>query len=79
MAGAAGSMAPVIACAIDQLARIGPGRDDEGIREVQFAISTARPRNLFPVGRSRPIWPLGCLWTAQCVVGRLRTIRGLYS
>src|SRR6516165_10219384 len=51
----------------------------DGTGEVKFAISTARAGNLFPVCRRGPLWPLGRLWPAERVVGRLRPIRGLYG
>ena len=50
-----------------------------GTGEVQFGISTVRIGNLFPVCRRGPLWPLGRLWPAERVVGRLRPIRGLYG
>ncbi len=61
----------------------GPRSDDEptidGIDEVQLGLFTARIGNLFPVCRGGPLWHLGILWTAQCVLGRLRPVRGLHS
>jgi hypothetical protein len=58
-------------------------REDEhtmdGIGEVQLGIPTVRSGDLFPVSCRGPVWPLGRLWTAQCVVGQLRPIRGLYG
>jgi hypothetical protein len=65
--------------------RIEPGPESdneptmEGIGEVQLGISTARAGGLFPVRRRGPVWHLGRLWTAQCVVGQLCPIRGLYG
>jgi len=62
---------------------LGPRSDDDptidGIEEVQLGIFTARTGNLFPVCRGGPLWHLGLLWTAQCVLGRLRPVRGLHS
>ena len=54
-------------------AREGPTGD------VQLGIRPPRSGGLFPVCRRRPVWPLGRLWAAQCVVGQLCQIRGLYG
>src|SRR5262249_32955658 len=43
-----------------------------GVRRVPSVTDTRRVRR-------RPVWPLGRLWTAQCVVGQLCQIRGLYG
>src|SRR5262249_27040818 len=49
------------------------------IRDVELGLSTPRSGDLFPVCRRRPVWPLGRLWAAQCVVGQLYPIRRLYG
>src|SRR5262245_44322302 len=48
------------------------------IVDVQLGIPTPRSGDLVPVCRRRPVWPLGHLWTAQRIVGRLFPIRRLY-
>jgi hypothetical protein len=39
------------------------------IGDVQFGVSTACSRDLFPVCRGRPIWTLGCLRAGERVLG----------
>ena len=49
------------------------------IGKVQLGVSAACSGDFFLVCGRGPIWPLGRLWTAQCVVGQLCPIRGLYG